>query len=218
MTISSQTQRHNYTAAGGQTVFPFTFEILATTDLLVYVDGVLKNMGTDYSVSAAPWTAGGNVTFVTAPGAGVTVVILRYIPLTQVTDLIEGAKFSSETIEDVFDKLTMLCQDLKEVVGRALILTPGSLYKDLSVPDPVAGQMLIWNFDGTALVNSPFKADGSYPQEATMDFGSAAPVSGTWPLAFIRWNTTPVAGENVGWICLVGGTPGTWKPFGLISL
>jgi len=212
MTISSQTQRHDYTAAGGQTVFPFTFEILATTDLLVYVDGVIKNMGTDYSVSAAPWTAGGNVTFVTAPGAAKTVVILRAIPLTQVTDLIEGAKFSSETIEDVFDKLTMLCQDLKEMVGRALILTPGSLYKNLSVPDPVAGLALVWNSDGTALVNS------SSPQVAPMDYGSAAPVSGTWPLAWIRWNTAPVAGENVGWICLVGGTPGTWKPFGLISL
>jgi len=216
MTISSQTQRHNYTAAGGQTVFPFTFEILATTDLLVYVDGVLKNMGTDYSVSAAPWTAGGNVTFVTAPGAGVTVVILRYIPLTQVTDLIEGAKFSSETIEDVFDKLTMLCQDLKEVVGRALVLTPGSLYKDLSAPDPVAGGLLKWKSDISGLENYVAAFPGGNPGD-NFDWGTGAPIAGTWAKPWIRFNSDHQLGDPFAWVLITDGTPGVWAEVGFVS-
>jgi hypothetical protein len=54
--------------------------------------------------------------------------------------------------------------------------------------------------------------------QTTQDIGSAPPVTGTYPLGWIRWNSAPVAGENVGWICTVAGTPGTWAAFGQISL
>jgi hypothetical protein len=50
------------------------------------------------------------------------------------------------------------------------------------------------------------------------DSGTAPPAAGTWATGWIRWNSAPVAGENVGWICTVGGTPGTWAAFGQISL
>jgi hypothetical protein len=48
--------------------------------------------------------------------------------------------------------------------------------------------------------------------------GSAAPVSGTWATGDIVYNTAPAAGGNIGWVCVAGGSPGTWKEFGLISL
>lgn len=54
--------------------------------------------------------------------------------------------------------------------------------------------------------------------QANQDFGSASPTTGTYPLGWIRWNTNPVAGENIGWVCTVAGTPGTWLAFGQISL
>lgn len=54
--------------------------------------------------------------------------------------------------------------------------------------------------------------------QANQDYGSAPPTTGTYPLAWVRWNTAPVAGENVGWVCTVAGTPGTWAAFGSISL
>lgn len=50
------------------------------------------------------------------------------------------------------------------------------------------------------------------------DSGTAAPTTGTWPVGWRRWNSAPAAGENAGWMCVVAGTPGTWKAFGLISL
>jgi len=56
------------------------------------------------------------------------------------------------------------------------------------------------------------------PGAGNMDYEASAPTSGTWPLGWIRWNTAPVAGENVGWVCTVAGTPGTWMPFGTISI
>jgi hypothetical protein len=46
---------------------------------------------------------------------------------------------------------------------------------------------------------------------------SAPPTTNTWKLGQIVWNSSPVKGGNVGWVCTVAGTPGTWTPFGLIS-
>lgn len=48
-------------------------------------------------------------------------------------------------------------------------------------------------------------------------FDTAAPVSGTWAVGDIVWNTTPTAGGYIGWVCTAGGTPGTWKTFGAIT-
>ena len=216
MTISTQTQRNNYSAAGGQTVFPFTFEILASTDLLVYAGGVLKAINTHYTVSAAPWTAGGNVTFLVAPGAGVTVVLLRSIPLTQVTNYIEGAKFSAEVAEDTIDKLTMLVQDLKEQIGRAMLLGVGSLYRDLSVPDPASGALLKWKSDLSGLENYVAAFPGGNPGD-NFDWGTGPPIAGAWAKPWIRFNTDHQLGGILGWVLVTDGTPGVWAEVGFVS-
>ena len=46
---------------------------------------------------------------------------------------------------------------------------------------------------------------------------TAAPVGGTWKLGDIVYNATPASAGNIGWVCTVAGTPGTWKAFGVIS-
>lgn len=43
---------------------------------------------------------------------------------------------------------------------------------------------------------------------------SAIPSSGTWKVGDVVWNTAPSVGGNLGWICTVAGTPGTWIVFG----
>ena len=46
------------------------------------------------------------------------------------------------------------------------------------------------------------------------DFGTAAPISGSWPKGSIRWNTgTTITNGIIGWYCAVAGSPGTWFPF-----
>lgn len=37
------------------------------------------------------------------------------------------------------------------------------------------------------------------------------PTTGTWRQGDIVWDTNPAAGATPGWVCVVGGTPGTWK-------
>ena len=46
---------------------------------------------------------------------------------------------------------------------------------------------------------------------------SSAPTTGLWAKGDIVLNSSPDAGEYLGWVCVTGGSPGTWKGFGLIQ-
>lgn len=46
---------------------------------------------------------------------------------------------------------------------------------------------------------------------------SNAPTEGTFEQGDVCWNNTPTADNYVGWICVIGGAPGTWLPFGAIA-
>lgn len=54
-------------------------------------------------------------------------------------------------------------------------------------------------------------------KSAIVGSGSAAPTTGTYYQGAIQLNDSPVASGYVGWVCVVGGSPGTWKTFGAIS-
>ena len=34
----------------------------------------------------------------------------------------------------------------------------------------------------------------------------------------VAWNNKPIAGQNVGWVCVADGNPGTWETFGFIGV
>lgn len=46
---------------------------------------------------------------------------------------------------------------------------------------------------------------------------AAAPTTGTWARGDIVYHNAPEAEGNIGWVCVSGGTPGTWKAFGVIA-
>lgn len=47
--------------------------------------------------------------------------------------------------------------------------------------------------------------------------GTLPPVSGTYRIGDIRYNTAPAPGVFIGWICTTAGSPGVWKGFGEIA-
>jgi hypothetical protein len=49
------------------------------------------------------------------------------------------------------------------------------------------------------------------------NFYTAIPTSGTWEARKIILSKTPVAGGKLGWVCITGGSPGTWKAYGSID-
>ena len=50
-------------------------------------------------------------------------------------------------------------------------------------------------------------------------YGTAAPTQSTtvFFVGDVCWNTAPAAGQNMGWVCVTQGSPGTWKEFGAIN-
>ena len=75
-TIGATAPRIQYTATASQTVFTVPFEFLANADLAVYVNGTLKTLTTDYTLTGSNTTGGGSLTFVTGRTAGEIVTIL----------------------------------------------------------------------------------------------------------------------------------------------
>ena len=75
----------------------------------------------------------------------------------------------------------------------------------------------------TVGVNSP-NEDSSLTVGGSISFenkkfstGTSVPAEGTYHKGDIVWNSNPTATGYVGWVCVTGGHPGTWLPFGLIS-
>lgn len=55
---------------------------------------------------------------------------------------------------------------------------------------------------------------GSMPGEF---YGTAAPTSGAYAQGNRVHSLYPAAGGVMGWVCVVGGTPGTWRAFGNVA-
>lgn len=52
--------------------------------------------------------------------------------------------------------------------------------------------------------------------DRTFASGPRSPIEGRWDTGSIVWNDKPGINQPVGWVCIKGGTPGSWRPFGQI--
>jgi len=191
MTLQTEARRMDYVSTGGVD-YPYTFKVFDETHLLVYVDGTLVALTTDYTVSGVGETGGGTVTLVTAPTVGDLVTILRRVPATQLTDYVENDPFAAETHENALDKLTMIAQEHEEKLDRAVSLEPTSTYQSPTLDDPVTGTYLRWT--GT----SPPVIGGS---TITPDTGIGLPLATTEG----GWGQDVSA--ETGFVKLTAGTP-----------
>lgn len=126
MTVSSTTSKVSYSGNGSTTVFAYTFKVFDEDDLTVILrndstgNETVQAITTNYTVSGVGNAGGGNVTFVTAPASGITVVIRRASSQTQTTDYTPNDPFPAEAHEDALDKLTFIAQEVQEELDRAI--------------------------------------------------------------------------------------------------
>lgn len=157
MTVSSTTNRVQTAGNGVLTAFPFTFPCFSSAHLKVYLvdaDSVatLKTINTHYTVALNASTPGGTVTMLTAPAADESLLILREVPLTQTTDIPEVGSVREENLEDVYDRIYMVLQQLQEKIDRCIIQDVAAT-GDLQLPAPDPGKILGWSDDGSAIEN-----------------------------------------------------------------
>jgi len=125
MPVTDQTTSNSSTGNGVTTVYPYTFKILDQNDLLVEVDGVAKTLTTHYTVSGVGNSGGGNVTFTSPPALDAVVVVSRSMAYSRDTDYQENGDLRAATLDEDVDRVTMLIQQVRQLIRRAVKLPSG---------------------------------------------------------------------------------------------
>lgn len=146
------------------TAFPFDFKIFAESDLRVVLRDALSaeyllTLGVDYSVSMNPdqnADPGGTITYPLSGSplaTGERLTVTTDLELSQQTVFTNLGKFFPATVEDTFDRVVMLLRQIQAENDRALRVPVSLSDVGTDLPTPVPGAGLVWNEDGTALVN-----------------------------------------------------------------
>jgi hypothetical protein len=160
----------------------------------------------NYTVVVTDYPGTGSITYPnsgTALPTGESLVIKRVLPITQELDLQNQGAYLPENLENALDRMVMILLQQEEVVERAFTLAlSASETVSGSLPAPEPGLALVWNDDGTGLINSdltgpagptgPTGASGN----GTGDMLAANNLSEVTP-ATARTNLGLVIGTNV---------------------
>lgn len=153
--IPRGTPRVQYVGDGVQKSFTYPFPIFETGDLQVHLGAALQSTG--YNVSGAGATAGGAVTFTTAPAAGTAVTLRRRIAVERTSDFLESGPLPAASLNTEFDRLTAA---LQQVVGDQELMLR---YADTDLPATAmlpgravrAGQLFCFDSTGNPTVRPP---------------------------------------------------------------
>lgn len=143
--LANNNPRIEYSVAQGvtQTVFAVPFEFFDDSDLSVYVDGVLKSEGTDYTLTGGDGSTG-TLTFVpaippaiqqvTGATGGSIVVIVRSTAIERTSDFSVGADINRAALNEQLDILTAMVADMKDRIDRTIGLNPHEVAASLVLP------------------------------------------------------------------------------------
>lgn len=125
MTVSTQLTKRIYQGNGVTTAWEVDFPLLSAADLSVYVTsphGVEEKVTQGYALDMLTHT----LTYPTAESClaplsdGTTLTLVRNTPLTQEIDLLRQGELDAEVLEQGYDKLTLLVQELSEKLSRSI--------------------------------------------------------------------------------------------------
>ena len=168
MTISSESREVGpFTGNGSTTAFPFTFKVIAASDLSVVksnaTTGVSVTLGltADYTIALNAdqnSSAGGTVTLVSALATGFTLMISSAASYLQPTNLTNGGGFYPTVINDALDRLTIFVQQMLRTINRGIRIPFTEAIGSTSLTLPIAGvranKALVFDGDGNVGVSS----------------------------------------------------------------
>lgn len=120
LTVSDVDPFSQYTGNGSQTVFSVPFEFRQNSDIVVRVDGALKTLNTDYTLTGAETTGGGTCAFLVAPGNGAIITIYGDMPLARGTSFADYALIPAAVLEDDLDDLAMMIRQVNAALSRSI--------------------------------------------------------------------------------------------------
>lgn len=178
--LSDNSPRVSYAVAAGvtQSSFSISFEFFDNEDLNVYVDGVLKTLTTDYTVSGGDGSTGTLTMSVTGASGGSTVVITRAIDLERTTDFPSSGPFNIASLNTELDRFVAIAADLKDRSERALQLTDYDAAVSLVMPDVDTrkGKTLAFNASTGAVEAGPSVSDVQTVSNTAADIATLADI------------------------------------------
>lgn len=163
MTNEAKYSPCSYLGNGTTKDFPFSWKIFTEKDVIVTLENVstekqtIQKYGTDYNLTFSD--VGGNVTFINAPTTDYKIIISRDVSEFQSTKYSTSPGFQSSEIEKSFDKVSCEIQEAYYTLNRAIKVKNGSTNLNLTVPEPEKNKTLVWNNEGTGLINSNLRID-----------------------------------------------------------
>jgi len=214
--INDSDRRKQYTATGGQVLFPYDFPIFDEAHLVVtrLRAGTLTTftLTTDYTVSGVGVEAGGNVTLVSGATAGDVITIYGDTPVERTTDFNDAGDFFAATLNREFDLQTQMIQQNERDIARSLRLSAGDTDASMVLPVDRASTFLAFDANKVPIASTGPTGDSSIPVsmfiETLLDDASAAAARSTLGLVI----GTDVA--DAGAVTTSGLTQSTGKLLG----
>lgn len=172
--ITTLTNRIQYIAGGSSPDFAVPYAFYSQDHLEVYQNGVLRSIGTHYTVTpesnTPSGTVGGEVTFIITPPVNDVILILRVVPLSQLADLKDLSIFPADVVEAGLDLEVMRVQQHEDDLSRAITAPITETPSNLTLPDIDTRKNKFFAFDGAG---DPIAAVGTSanlgPVSAFMD-------------------------------------------------
>jgi hypothetical protein len=177
------------------------------------IDGreVINSKGLGESIQHSSLTTLGNLDSLTVNG----VASFNNITTKEITSNTDGhvLKINGRGIEGAGHvSVATDNQSVLEADGRQIVI--GNI-QNTARPVKVFGPLSVGINNPDPTVNFAVGGDVNLGGKRFTN-GTSAPTYGVFAAGDMCWNTAPTRGGFVGWICIVGGTPGEWAPFGAI--
>ena len=131
--INPVTRRVQFVGNTGTGPYAFTFNILQSSDIIVYKNNVLLTETTDYTVSIDA-NGTGNVTMVVALVSTDILTMIGGRELSRTTDFVTAGDLLASSLNEQLDSNVIMSQQLDERFGRTIKAQPGDEDATLDLP------------------------------------------------------------------------------------
>jgi hypothetical protein len=152
--------RIQYSGDGSRITFGFPFPVLASDDLLVFLNDM---PATGFAISGLANPEGGEITFAEPPAAATSVTLLRRTESVRATEFVDGGPFRAAAINAELDRIMLLIQEDREEQGRALRGRASEGDLDFCLPEAAkrANRLLGFDSAGRPMIFAPMELPSS---------------------------------------------------------
>ena len=163
MTVSTTKAEQVYTGNAAATTFATNFKLLEASHLIVRIRTiatgaeVTKTLDVDYSISGLEADAGATVTYPISGSplpATEQIVLIRSVPFEQNTSIKNQTGFFPSVLENAYDLIVMMAQQVNDKAKRSLQFAVGSTFSQ-ELPLLSGNRTLVTNAGGTAFIQGP---------------------------------------------------------------